>query len=145
MKENGGCSHSDLAKQKPVQRPIKSETVTGAEVAGNCQDDAGKETAIPVDCISVDSGYDDSSNSTPEAFKPQPNGGVIKAGCIVVGAKVVEAESMPASYIHESKTLSLPTVTGSDHKISQDAVAMDTPSAATSTIQCGVPTLISQN
>lgn len=48
----------------------------------NCSDGASKNvTAIPVDCISVDSGYDDSSNSTSEAFKPLASSG-FKNGCL---------------------------------------------------------------
>lgn len=155
-----GCSHSEnQLKQKAGQLPVKSETCVSGELSegGNFTKDpstGNKDTSIPVDCISVDSGYDESSNPTPDAFKPQLAGGgirtVVGGSCIVVGKPV--HSSLPASYetsVGSLKTTSSSLVTStvvgeqSIVVVSTETKPMD--SSVTSTIQCGVPPIISQN
>lgn len=99
VKGNLECSNpAKLQQQNLFQRPMKSETsVTGGDLKVNCHD--GTKKQIAVDCISVDSGYDDSSNSSPDAFKSQLNTTGTGVGCIVTG-KTGNSDTLQAGCVH---------------------------------------------
>ncbi|CAL8116082.1 unnamed protein product [Orchesella dallaii] len=131
VKNNVACDHSQ-AKPKVAERTAVTETST-SELDENCPDGPRKEIAMPVDCISVDSGYDDSSNSTPEAFKLLLNHGT--------GVKI-PIESLSASYVHGGKHMSVvtplvtPIVSGEQLQVS--STSMMDPSSLPSAMQCEI-------
>ncbi|ODN02479.1 Protein FAM60A [Orchesella cincta] len=126
VENNVACDHSQ------VKPKVVTETST-TELDENCPDGPRKEIAMPVDCISVDSGYDDSSNSTPEAFKLLLNHGA--------GGKV-PIESLPASYVRDAKHLSVvtplvaPIVSGEQIQVSTTSIV--DPSSLSSAMQCEI-------